>query len=112
MLYRIIFATICEPQNLVKFSVELSCGPGKLDEERRTGPACRLSFDECKEKFLSVGKAFEYNEETNHCQEILYNADDTINNYQYWQTCIVFPCDAEAENPCIPAKPSKLLHKF
>ena len=93
--------------------MELSCGPGKLDDERRTGPVCRVSFDECKDMFLSVGKAFEYNEESNHCQEILYKDDDGINGgTQYWQTCIVFPCDAESEHPCIYAKPSKLQHKF
>ena len=69
--------------------MELVCGKDKMKEELRTGPACRLSFDECKEKFLQVGKSFEYNDETNHCQEVLYDIDDMVNSNPDWQTCRV-----------------------
>ena len=101
----------------MKFSVELVCGPGKLNCKAlhcdiRTGPVCRLSFDECKEKFLQVGKAFEYNDETKHCQEVIYENAEYPDNIHHWQTCRVRPCDDQAENPCIRAKPSKLQHEF
>ena len=95
--------------------MELVCGKDKMKEELRTGPACRLSFDECKEKFLQVGKSFEYNDETNHCQEVIYdyyNGADIYASTHHWHLCRVRPCDDQAENPCIRAKPSKLLHEF
>ena len=87
--------------NLVKFSVEFSCETGKLDDERRTGPIYRVSLDECKKKFVSVGKAFEYYEGSNHCQEVLYNTDDITNSNSEWQTC-----------KAISKKPAELLGKF
>ena len=75
--------------NLVKFSVEFTCETGKLNDEKRTGPIYRVSLDECKKKFESVGKAFEYFDGTNHCQEVLYDIDDMVNSNPDWQTCRV-----------------------
>ena len=72
-----------------------------MKEELRTGPACRLSFDECKEKFLQVGKSFEYNDETNHCQEVRYDIGDSISSNADWKTC-----------RATSKKQGKLLHKF
>ena len=84
----------------IESSVEFSCEAGRL-ENKQTGPVYRVSFDECKEKFLSVGLAFIYHEGYNYCQEVRYDIDDSTNSNPDWQTCIA-----------TSKKQGKLLHKF
>ena len=87
---------------LIESSVEFSCEAGRLEDERQTGPVYRVSLDECKEKFLSVGKAFVYYGGSNHCQEVRYDIDDdSISSNPDWKTCIA-----------TSKKQGKLLHKF
>ena len=69
--------------------------------DTQTGPVYRVSLDECKEKFLSVGKAFIYYEGSKHCQEVRYDIDDSTDSNPDWQTC-----KATAK------KQGKLMHKF
>ena len=85
----------------IESSVEFSCKTGLL-ENKNTGPVYRVSFDECKDKFLSDGKAFIYYGGSNHCQEVRYDIDDDITDSNPdWQTCIA-----------TSKKQGKLLHKF
>ena len=81
--------------------MEFSCETGRLEDKRQTGPVYRVSLDECKEKFLSVGKAFEYYEGSNLCQEVRYDIDDITNSSPDWQTC-----------RATSKKQGKLMHTF
>ena len=85
----------------IESSVGFSCEAGLPDWSTTTGTVYRVSFDECKDKFLSVGKAFIYYGGSNHCQEVRYDIGDSIKSNPDWKTCIA-----------TSKKQGKLLHKF
>ena len=71
----------------------------RLGHPFRSGYVYRVSFDECKKKFRSVGKAFTYNVISKHCAEVFgyyngieYDYKDIIDVNINWRTCIASKC--------------------
>ena len=76
---------------MILAGLKWSCTNGR--PFKRTGDTYRLSFDDCKIRFGSVGKAFEYWAGSKHCKEALEHRDGKTTWTEHgkddgWQTCI------------------------
>ena len=71
---------------LILAALKWSCTNGRPFKSK--GDTHRLSFDDCKKRFSSVGKAFEYWAGSKHCKEALEYRDGETDGLDGWQTCI------------------------